>query len=138
VTDSLEFPWFTIRDIAGGLWQLATQPSLGGFTGPQGLTGPIGISSYLATTAAVGVGPWLQLLALLSVALGLTNLLPLPALDGGRIAVVLLESLRRQPFNRERELVVQRAGLVALLVLVAFISYLDITRLVNHQFPGPH
>ena len=138
VTDSLEFPWLTIRDIGGGIWQLASGRVPGGLTGPQGVTGPIGISYYVSTSAAEGFGQWLQLMALLSVALGLTNLLPLPALDGGRIVVVLLEVLRRQPFDREREQVVQRAGMVALLVLVAFISYLDITRILNHQFPGPH
>ena len=69
-------------------------------------------------------------------ALGLANLLPLPALDGGRIVVVLLEKLRGRPFNREREMQLQRVGLAALLALVAFIAYFDIQRIINHQFPG--
>ena len=69
-------------------------------------------------------------------ALGLANLLPLPALDGGRIVVVLIEKLRGRAFNREREMQFQRFGLVALLALVAVIAYFDIQRLINHQFPG--
>ena len=75
---------------------------------------------------------------MLSVALGLANLLPLPALDGGRIVVVLLEKIRGRAFDREKEMQFQRYGLVALLALIAFIAYFDIQRIVNHQFPGLH
>jgi len=64
------------------------------------------------------------------------NVLPLPALDGGRIVVVLLEAIRRRPFDRAKEMAVQRAGLAAILVLAAFIAYFDIQRIVTHQFPG--
>jgi regulator of sigma E protease len=64
------------------------------------------------------------------------NLLPIPALDGGRILVVLLEKLQGHGFDREREMQVQRAGLVALLALIALISYFDIHRLATGQFPG--
>jgi regulator of sigma E protease len=76
------------------------------------------------------------LVALLSVALGFTNLLPLLALDGGRIMVVIIEWLRGRPFDRNSELNFQRWGLVALLVLAAVISFLDIQRLATGQFPG--
>jgi regulator of sigma E protease len=78
------------------------------------------------------------LVAFLSVALGFTNLLPIPALDGGRIVVVALEWLRRRPFDRRSELNVQRWGLAALLGLAALISFLDIQRIATGQFPGGH
>ena len=76
------------------------------------------------------------IVALLSVALGFTNLLPFLALDGGRMVVVLVEVVRRRPFDRTMELNFQRAGLVALLALAAVISFLDIQRLASGQFPG--
>ena len=135
---ALAFPWLTIRDIATGIWQLVSGQVPGGLGGPNGVTGPIGISYAAYTAAEQGVQDYLQILALLSVALGLTNLLPLPALDGARIAVVLIEAARRRPLNRDREMAVQRYGLVALMALIVVIGYLDITRLVNHQFPGAH
>jgi regulator of sigma E protease len=132
------FPWLTIRDIGTGLWQLVTGQVPGGLGGPNGVTGPIGISYATYSAAEQGVQEYLQVLALLSVALGLTNLLPLPALDGARIAVVLIEAARRRPLNRDREMAVQRYGLVALMALIAVIGYLDVSRIVNHQFPGAH
>lgn len=133
IGSSLAFPWLTIRDIATGIWQVVTGSVPGGLGGPNGVTGPIGISRVTYSAAEQGVDDYLGVLALLSVALGLTNLLPLPALDGGRIAVVLIEAVRRRPFDREREMAVQRYGLVALLALIAVVSYLDISRLFNHQ-----
>ena len=110
----------------------------GGLLGPDGLTGPIGIAA--TTIDAVNQGPptYIWLVALLSVALGVTNLLPLLALDGGRIVVVVVEWLRRRPFDRNTELNFQRWGLVALLVLAAVISFLDIQRIATGQFPGVH
>ncbi len=81
---------------------------------------------------------YILLVAILSVALGFTNLLPVPALDGGRIVVVLIEALRRRPFDRKSELNFQRWGLVALLGLAAIISFLDIQRIATGQFLGGH
>lgn len=138
ITGALAFPWLTIRDIGTGIWHVVTGQVAGGLGGPNGVTGPIGISYATYSAAEQGVQAYLQVLALLSVALGLTNLLPLPALDGARIAVVLIEAARRRPLNRDREMAVQRYGLVALMALIAVIGYLDISRLVNHQFPGAH
>jgi regulator of sigma E protease len=132
------FPWLTIRDIGTGIWQVVTGQVPGGLGGPNGVTGPIGISYATYSAAEQGIQDYLQVLALLSVALGLTNLLPLPALDGARIAVVLIEAARRRPLNRDREMAVQRYGLVALMALIAVIGYLDVSRIVNHQFPGAH
>jgi len=133
---ALAYPWLTIKDIGTGIWQLVTGQVPGGLGGPNGVTGPIGISVATYSAAEQGVDSYLEILALLSVALGVTNLLPLPALDGARIAVVLIEAVRRRPLNRDREMAVQRYGLVALMALIVVIGYLDVSRLVNHQFPG--
>jgi regulator of sigma E protease len=133
VGTALAFPWLTIRDIGVGIWQVATGSVPGGLGGPNGVTGPIGISRATYSAAEQGVDEYLGVLALLSVALGLTNLLPVPALDGGRIAVVLIEAVRRRPFDRQREMAVQRFGLVALMALIAVVSYIDVSRMINHQ-----
>ena len=130
------FPYFAAGGIVLGIWALASGQVPGGFFGPEGATGAIGIGYITVQAAHAGWVDWLNIVAILSVALGLANLLPLPALDGGRIVVVLLEKLRGRPFDREREMQFQRAGLVALLALVAFIAYFDIQRIINHQFPG--
>ena len=70
--------------------------------------------------------PILHLTAVVSVALGITNLLPLPALDGGRIAFVLLELLRRKPMNAKRERTVHAAGMVVLLCLMVVLVVQDV------------
>ncbi len=95
---------------------------------------PIGIVGMNdLTTAAVEAAreinqifPVLQLVGLISVALGITNLLPLPALDGGRILFVLLEAVRGKRIDPAREGLVHLIGLVMLLTLMVIITYQDI------------
>lgn len=130
------FPVVATQAIGEGVWQVATGQVPGGFLGPSGVSGPIGFSYLAYHAASEGVVNYLVIAALLSMALGLTNLLPLPALDGGRIMVVLLEKLRGRPFDREREMAVQRAGLLALIALMALIAFFDVQRIATGQFPG--
>jgi len=138
VTDGVTFPYVAMSGIVQGLDALVSGKVKGGLLGPQGLTGPIGIGAITADSVSQGPPTYFYLVALLSVALGFTNLLPLLALDGGRIVVVVIEWLRRRPFDRNSELNFQRWGLVALLALAAVISFLDIQRLASGQFPGVH
>jgi regulator of sigma E protease len=137
VTDGITFPFVAIGGLVQGLDALVTGQIKGGLLGPQGLTGPIGISAITAGAVDQGPANYFFLVALLSVALGFTNLLPLLALDGGRIVVVIIEWLRRRPFDRKTELNFQRWGLVALLGLAAVISFLDIQRVATGAF-GVH
>ncbi len=130
------FPLSAATGIVSGLWQLVTGQIPGGLFGSQGLTGPIGIADVTVGAVHQGWTDYIFLVALLSVALGFTNLLPFLALDGGRMVVVLLELLRRRPFDRTMELNFQRWGLVALLAIAAYISFLDIQRIASGQFPG--
>ena len=136
VVEGFKWPFQTMVFIAGGIYALATGQIPGGVFGPQGATGAIGIAAITYNAAQAGIEYFLGVAAVLSVALGMANLLPLPALDGGRIVVVLLEALRRKPFDREKEMAVQRWGLAAILALAALIAYFDIQRIVNNQFPG--
>src|SRR5712691_4525625 len=136
VWDGVTFPFVAVGGIVEGLWSLVTGEVPGGLLGREGLTGPIGIANIAAQSVSQGPPTYIFIVALLSVALGFTNLLPLLALDGGRIVVVILEWLRRRPFDRTMELNFQRWGLVALLALAAVISFLDIQRIMTGQFPG--
>jgi regulator of sigma E protease len=136
VRTGLTFPFVAAGAIGQGVWEVATGQVPGGFFGPSGVSGPIGFSVIAQRAAAQGLINYLLIAALLSMALGLTNLLPLPALDGGRIVVVVLEKIRGRPFDREREMAVQRAGLVALIALMALIAFFDVQRLFTGQFPG--
>jgi regulator of sigma E protease len=138
VVEGVSFPFQAIQVIVQGLGALATGQIKGGLFGRDGLTGPIGIAKITADAVNQGPPTYVWLVALLSVALGVTNLLPLLALDGGRIVVVVIEWLRRRPFDRNTELNFQRWGLVALLALAAIISFLDIQRIATGQFTGVH
>ncbi len=73
----------------------------------------------------------LEIVVLLSVNLGIMNLLPLPALDGGRLVFMLVEVIRGKPVPPEKEGMVHFAGLVVLMALMVFIMYNDIMRLVR-------
>ena len=136
IVNGVTFPFVAVGGIVQGLWSLISGHVPGGLFGPQGLTGPIGIADVAVQSVSQGPPTYIFLVALLSVALGFTNLLPLLALDGGRIVVVVIEWLRRRPFDRTSELNFQRWGLVALLAIAAVISFLDIQRIATGQFPG--
>ena len=138
VVDGVTWPFKTVGDIVGGLVQLVTGQIAGGLFGPNGVTGPIGIADVTGQAVSHGIDTYILFVALLSVALGFTNVLPLLALDGGRIVVVLIEVLRRRPFDRAAELNFQRVGLAALLGLAVVISALDVERIATGQFPGLH
>jgi regulator of sigma E protease len=136
VVTGVTFPFTAVVGIVDGLGQLITGRVPGGIFGPNGVTGPIGIADVAAQSVGLGFDRYFFFVALLSVALGFTNLLPFLALDGGRMVVVIIEVLRRRPFDRAAELNFQRVGLVALLALAAVISFLDIQRIATGQFPG--
>jgi regulator of sigma E protease len=138
ISNGVAWPVQVIGESVQGLRSLISGQVPGGLLGTQGPSGPIGIIAITASAVSAGPPTYLLIVALLSVVLGLTNLLPLLALDGGRIVVVAVEWVRRRPFDRNSELNFQRWGLVALLVLVAVISVLDIRRWVTGSLPGVH
>ncbi len=102
------------------------------------LSGPVGvvseISSAVQSTAETGFFGFLSLLnltVLLTVNLGVFNLLPLPALDGGRIFFVVVEMIRRKPIPPEKEGMVHMIGFALLMLLSLFVAYSDVLRLFN-------
>ncbi len=99
---------------------------------PATLTGPVGIVQMMGEVAKVGISPLLEFAALISMVVGLINLFPLPALDGGRIAFVVLELLRRGKRVSPRvEGLVHSVGFVLLLGVMALVTYQDILRIIS-------
>lgn len=98
----------------------------GGISADQ-MVGIVGISEVVATTA--GVVNYIYLLAVISISLGITNLLPIPALDGGKILILLIEVIRRKPIKPETEATIQLLGFSILLALTIFVTYNDIIRI---------
>jgi regulator of sigma E protease len=90
------------------------------------LSGPIGITKQIAKAADRGIVDFMGMLILLSVYLGLFNLLPLPALDGGRALFLLIETVTRRKVNPRVEAAVHTAGFVLLLGVLVVVSFKDI------------
>ena len=101
------------------------------FTGKIGMDqmmGPVGISEVVAKTT--GVQEFIYLLSVVSLSLGVTNLLPIPALDGGKILLLIVEAIRRKPLSEKFEINIQLLGFSLLIALSMYITYHDITRLI--------
>ncbi|HIX83730.1 MAG TPA: RIP metalloprotease RseP [Candidatus Megamonas gallistercoris] len=95
------------------------------------LSGPVGVAQMTSQAAHLGIVPLLQFAALLSLNLGIINLLPIPALDGGHFVVLLVEALRGKPIEAKYVRVVQMAGIILLLSLMFFATAQDIGRLFS-------
>jgi regulator of sigma E protease len=96
---------------------------------PQGVSGPVGIYQLTGIVASEGWLPLLELIAVLSVNLAVFNILPIPALDGGRLLFIWLELIFRKRISSEIEQKVNSWGMAFLLILMALISLQDVWRL---------
>lgn len=96
----------------------------------RNLSGPVTIADYAGQSAQLGLAPYLAFLALISISLGVLNLLPIPLLDGGHLMYYLVEILKGRPVSERAMELGQRVGLTLLLVLMAFAFFNDINRLV--------
>ena len=93
------------------------------------LSGPVGIVSAIGQAASYGWQDLLELLALITVNLGILNLLPFPALDGGRLVFLLVEAVRGKPVPPEKEGLVHMIGMACLMLLMVFVLYNDLTKI---------
>ncbi|MBI2853491.1 MAG: site-2 protease family protein [Chloroflexi bacterium] len=101
---------------------------------PPQVTGPVGIAQVTGEIAREGLSPLLRFGALLSLNLGIFNLFPLPALDGGRLVFVLLEWVRRgRRIPPEKENLVHLIGFAVILAAMVLVTYLDIVRIVQGE-----
>jgi regulator of sigma E protease len=100
-----------------------------GKVGIDNLAGPVGIADITGQAAEAGWLALLRLTAVLSLNLGILNLLPIPALDGSRLVFIMLEALRGRPIDPNKESMVHFVGFALLMMLMLFVTYNDIVRL---------
>jgi len=99
---------------------------------PAAIAGPVGIAQITGEIAKAGISPLLEFAAFLSINLAIINLFPLPALDGGRIAFVLLEGVRRgKRISAKREGLIHAIGFALLMAAFLAITYQDIMRIIS-------
>ena len=102
------------------------------FTGNIGikdLSGPVGISQVVSSTTTFA--NYVYIISAISVSLGVTNLLPIPALDGGKILFLIIEAIRKKPLKKETEVQIQLIGFSILIALSIIVTYNDIARIIK-------
>ncbi|GBE10657.1 regulator of sigma-E protease RseP [bacterium BMS3Bbin12] len=102
------------------------------FTGEasvRNISGPITIAQYAGESASIGLIPFLGFLAVVSISLGVLNLLPIPILDGGHLLYYLVEAVKGSPVSEHVQAVGQRIGILLLLLLMSLAFYNDLRRL---------
>lgn len=125
VKQAVIYPFEKSKVILAGLYNMVTGKE------KAELSGPIGITKEIAKAANRSVWDYFGIIAMLSVYLGLFNMLPLPALDGGRALFLGIESLIRKRVNPRIEAMVHTVGLVVLLGVLLVVSFKDFTRLFS-------
>ena len=103
---------------------------LTGNMGTDNLSGPIGIAQMAGNTAQAGFVPFMYLMALLSISLGVLNLLPIPVLDGGQLTLLGLEAIRGKPLADRTENLVYTGGALMVGALMIFAIFNDISRFI--------
>ena len=99
-----------------------------------GFAGPIGIAQVTDQVAEIGIAPVFELMALISISLAIVNMLPIPALDGGRLLFVLIEAIRGgKRISPKTEGFIHMAGFAVLIALIILMSYIDITRIITGE-----
>ena len=125
---------YFVRSVYMSLYYLVT-----GRAGFSQMSGPVGIASMIGEVAeagfaesfAAGINNILYIMALITFNLGIVNMLPLPALDGGRFVFLCIEGIRRKPLNQKIEGIVHMIGLLLLFGLMIIITYQDILRIIR-------
>jgi regulator of sigma E protease len=110
------------------LSNLVTNPKSGGITGPQGLSGPVGIVRATVTATHQGGRSLAYWIAFVSMNLGLVNVLPIPFLDGGKAFLILLEAVRRRRLDPRREAMIYAIGLAAVVLFAIYVTIGDVSR----------
>ncbi|EAR21508.1 RIP metalloprotease RseP [Nitrococcus mobilis] len=110
------------------LWRMVS-----GEASMKNLSGPINIAQYAGVSASLGVTPFLKFLAIVSISLGVINLLPVPVLDGGHLLYNSIEWVKGRPLSDRAQGIGQQIGIVLLVFLMVFAFYNDLARLFGPQ-----
>jgi regulator of sigma E protease len=123
VVDMVNLTWLIIVTLAGIIHKALVGSPVG-----EVLTGPVGIYKITAQTTEMGFIYVLNLAALLSINLGIINILPFPALDGGRILFLGIEKIKGSPVSQKVENTIHTIGFALLIALMIFITYKDVAK----------
>jgi regulator of sigma E protease len=108
------------------LWRIVT-----GQVSAKNISGPISIAEFAGISAYLGITAFLAFLAIISVSLGVLNLMPVPLLDGGQVVYQLVEAVKGSPLSERAQLFGQQVGIALLVVLMSLAFYNDISRHFN-------
>ncbi len=120
----------------GELWKMSTLTvkmfgkMLAGEVSIKNLTGPVRIAEYAGVAVSSGMARYMNFLAIISISLGILNLLPIPMLDGGQVVYQIAEGIKGSPLSQKAEMLGQQVGIVLLLTLMGFAFYNDITHIL--------
>lgn len=117
--------WFSLRDLITGKYGFKD------LSGPVGLVGAIGEAADSGTNVKESAMSLLNLTTLITINLGIFNLLPIPGLDGGRFLFLLIEAVRRKPVKPEHEGAVHLIGMALLMLLIVAVTFSDIKNLLS-------
>ena len=120
IYETWNFSISTLKSIAGMLTGAVSSKNIGG---------PISIAQYAGSSADRGLLSFVSFLAMISISLGILNLLPIPILDGGHLAMYLVEWLRGKPLSEQTQLQGQKIGIALLLMLMFLAFFNDLSRL---------
>jgi len=119
--------WLTIRMLVDSLSDLFS-----GTYGVDDLSGPVGVTTVIADAAKTDAYQLWYIFVFIAMNLGIMNLLPFPALDGGRLIVLLIEFVIRRPVNRKVEGYINMVGMIILFTFMAFITVKDIGTIIQN------
>jgi regulator of sigma E protease len=124
IDDAIMKTWEATTRIVKMMGRLVT-----GDISPKNISGPIGIATVTGLVAQQGLAEFIGLLALISISVGVLNLLPVPVLDGGQIVYQLVELVKGGPVSERAQVVFQQVGIVLLILLTGLAFYNDIAQL---------
>ncbi len=116
---------FKTISIARLVW-LSLIDLITGVASVSDLSGPIGVASAIGEASSIGISSFLFIFAFITINIGIFNLLPFPALDGGRFIFLLIESIRKKPIKPEIEGYIHITGFALLILLILFVTFNDI------------
>ena len=123
---SLSYAWNSTGNLIYAMFDSIVQ-LFSGNVSINDMMGPVGISQMVSQTS--GVAQFVYLLSIVSISLGITNLLPFVPLDGGKALLLIIEAIRRKPLKQETELNIQLLGFSFLIVLSLYVAYNDVLRI---------
>lgn len=123
-----QMAWFVVKNTCIGFYNLFT-----GNSTIKDLVGPIGIVKLSGESAQSGTSSFFSFIMLISISVGLINILPFPVLDGGHIVIAWIEAIRRKAISVQWKIRIQKFGMMLLILLIIWVSYHDILRFWSNR-----